>query len=636
MQILLLTPPMTQLNTPYPATSFLAGFLRHQGYDVSQSDLALELALQLFSSAGIRRIIRHLRSVKNPGKSRHFILETFLRQQHSYLRAIDPVIRFLQGKDPSLAYQIVNGSFLPEGRRLKAIDRESLGWALGNQSVQDLAKHLASLFLDEIADVIREGIEPRFGLAKYAEKLAESTISFTPLHRALKRAGAGQGTLIDVFLDEIVEEQLKKFYPQVVAITAPFSGNVYGAFRIAQAIKLRSPEIKTVLGGGYVNTELRDLSEPRVFDYFDYVTLDDGEWPLLRIVGNLANRSRPELLRTYVRERGKVKWLEGKQSQPCTKMPPPSTRGLKLDSYLSFMEVLNPMHRLWSDGRWNKLMIAHGCYWKKCTFCDVSLDYIARYEPKSASLVVDEIEALISETGQTGFHFVDEAAPPALLKAVAREILRRGLVITWWGNIRFEKAFTHGLTSLLARSGCVAVSGGLEAASDRLLKLMQKGVSVEQVTRVTQAFAQAGIMVHAYLIYGFPSQTLQETIDSLERVRQLFEQGCVQSAFWHRFSATVHSPVGRAPAKYGIKLAPTSRQLKSAKVPVFAKNDLLFTDSKGCSDKQKEALGQGLDKAVFNYMHAAGFDLPLQSWFSIPVPEPSLSKSEIREFLLKG
>src|SRR6185312_10968974 len=159
-----------------------------------------------------------------------------------------------------------------------------------------------------------------------------------------------------------------------------------------------------------------------------------------------------------------------------------------------------------------------------------------------------------AETGQTGFHFVDEAAPPAALEALANRLIERGVVITWWGNIRFEKAFTPELCKLLARSGCVAVSGGLEVASDRLLALMKKGVTVEQVARVTRAFSTAGVMVHAYLMYGFPTETAQDTVDALERVRQLFAEGCVQSAFWHRFTATAHSPIGQEPKLFGIRL----------------------------------------------------------------------------------
>ncbi|MEJ7600090.1 MAG: radical SAM protein, partial [Kofleriaceae bacterium] len=358
-----------------------------------------------------------------------------------------------------------------------------------------------------------------------------------------------------------------------------------------------APATRIALGGGYVNTELRELTDPRVFDYVDYVTLDDGEAPLVALIEHLREPSRP-LLRTFVRRDGAVALVTDASLHdiPIRDAGTPTYAGLALDRYVSLFEMLNPMHRLWSDGRWNKLTIAHGCYWKQCTFCDVNLDYIARYDRAPADLLVDRIEQLIAETGQTGFHFVDEAAPPAALRALAERLLARNVMITWWGNVRFEKAFTPELCDLLARAGCVAISGGLEVASDRLLELMKKGVTVEQVARVTRALTDAGIMVHAYLMYGFPTETAQDTIDALERVRQLFAEGCVQSAFWHRFTATVHSPIGRAPELFGIRLRP-------APTITFARNDVAFDDPTGCDH---DFFADGLRKALYNYMHGIG------------------------------
>jgi radical SAM family protein len=297
----------------------------------------------------------------------------------------------------------------------------------------------------------------------------------------------------------------------------------------------------------------------------------------------------------------------------------PTYRGLPMDGYLSLLEMLNPMHRLWSSGRWNKLTIAHGCYWKKCSFCDITLDYIARYDLAGADLLVDRMEALIAETGQTGFHFVDEAAPPAGLKALAERLMARKVVCTWWGNIRFEKTFTPELAALLARSGCVALSGGLEVASDRLLERMQKGVTVAQVARVTRALTDAGIMVHAYLMYGFPTETAQETIDALERVRQLFAAGCVQSAFWHRFAATAHSPIGQAPQLFGIRLQPEP-------AVSFARNDLGFDDPTGTDH---DRFGEGLKKALYNYMHGLGLELSVDQWFAPPPSPPRRGRARV-------
>jgi radical SAM superfamily enzyme YgiQ (UPF0313 family) len=350
---------------------------------------------------------------------------------------------------------------------------------------------------------------------------------------------------------------------------------------------------------------------------------------LLALLDHLSGkRSSSRLIRTFIRNaKGVVEYINWPEPDvPFEEVGTATWDGLPLDSYLSLLDMLNPMHRLWSDGRWNKLTVAHGCYWKKCSFCDVSLDYISRYETASASLLVDRIEQIVAETGQTGFHFVDEAAPPKILKALAEELIRRQVTISWWGNIRFEKTFTPELAELFAQSGCIAMSGGLEVASDRLLNLMQKGVSVEQVAHVTKSFSDVGILVHAYLMYGFPTQTVQETVDSLEYVRQLFENGCIQSGFFHRFTCTVHSPVGKDPKAYGIELVPLP--------PVtFAKNDIAFIDPTGTDH---DSLGHGLKKAIYNYMHGIALDQDVKTWFDLPgqkTPKTTISRQAIAKAL---
>jgi radical SAM superfamily enzyme YgiQ (UPF0313 family) len=610
VRILLLTPPMTQLNTPYPATAYLTGFLRQHAarlrLEVAQADPGIELFLHLYSRTGIRRVCEALRGADRSGSPS---VATFVRHGDRYVSTVDAIVRFLQGHDPSLALRIVSRDFLPEGPRFASLDQgpghdddDALGWAFGNLGLADRAKHLASLYVDDIADAIRDGVDPRFELSRYGERLAASAPSFDPLREALE----GPATLVDELLGDITRAHLAQHQPDLVGLTVPFPGNVYGALRIARTIRAAAPATRIVLGGGYVNTELRELSDPRVFDYVDFITLDDGERPLLALIDHLRDPTAP-LLRTFIREDDRVvlRSDERLHDVPLRDAGTPTYDGLPLASYTSLLELLNPMHRLWSDGRWNKLTIAHGCYWRKCSFCDVTLDYIARYDPASADVLVDRIEAIVAETGQTGFHFVDEAAPPAGLRALAERLLARNVVITWWGNIRFEKSFTPELARLLAASGCVAVSGGLEVASDRLLALMKKGVTVEQVARVTHAFAEAGVMVHAYLMYGFPTETTQETVDALERVRQLFAAGCIQSAFWHRFAATVHSPIGKDPALFGIRLhtAPTR----------FARNEVEFSDPTGTNH---DMLGEGLRRALYNYMHGLGFDQDVRTWFA--------------------
>ncbi len=632
-RVLSVIPPMTQLNTPYPSTAYLTGFLRSRGFAAVQADLALALVLKLLSADGLRAVHRHVDG--QPASERSASVQHFAERHAVYAAAIDPTIRFLQGSDSTLAHRICSRAFLPEGPRFASLDvfeadaegGDPMAWAFGALGVQDRARHLATLFLNDIADVIRDAVDARFEFVRYGESLAASQASYEPLARAL----AAPPSLIDSLLHTLTLAALQQHQPSVVLLSVPFPGALYGALRIAQSIKAAQPHITTVLGGGYVNTELRELQEPRLFDHIDYVTLDAGERPLLALLDHLqGGRSAQRLVRTFHRVDGAVKYTNFVEPDvPFDDVGTPTWDGLPTAQYLSLLDMLNPMHRLWSDGRWNKLTVAHGCYWKKCSFCDVSLDYISRYDAATATTLVDRIESIVAETGQTGFHFVDEAAPPKSLKALAAELQQRQVAISWWGNIRFEKTFTPQLCQQLADSGCIAISGGLEVASDRLLALMKKGVSVDQVARVTKGFADAGVMVHAYLMYGFPTQTVQDTVDALELVRQLFVEGCIHSGFWHRFTCTVHSPVGLHPQEYGVTLVLPPAP-PGPPGPLFARNDIGFADPTGVDH---DALGAGLKKAIYNYMHGVGLEEDVRMWWDQPMPKTRVVRRRIQNAL---
>ncbi len=616
VSVYLVTPPFTQLNTPYPATAYLKGFLNTRGISSFQSDLGIDVTNALFSSTGLRDIFS---SIPAGGTFSENVQRIISLKEH-YIRTIDRVMLFLKGKNPTLAHLISARDFLPEAGRFAQLD--DLAWAFGTMGVQDKAKHIATMYMEDLSDLLQECIDEHFGFSRYAEKLGRSANSFDALYEALNRPY----TYVDELLVKILDQQVRLLSPKLVAISVPFPGNLYAAFRCGQYIKKHYPGTAIAMGGGFPNTELRSLSDPRVFEFLDFITLDDGEAPIEAVLQHIdGDRKEEELKRTFLLKDNKVVYINSsacsdyKQSQTGT----PDYTDLHLDEYISAIEIINPMHRLWSDGRWNKLTMAHGCYWGKCTFCDISLDYIKLYEPLTASLLCDRMEELIRQTGENGFHFVDEAAPPALMRELALEIIRRQMVVSWWTNIRFEKSFTRDLCILLKASGCIGVSGGLEVASDRLLGLIQKGITVSQVARVNRNFTEAGIMVHAYLMYGFPTQTDQETIDSLEMVRQMFAAGILQSAFWHEFTMTAHSPVGLEPEKFMVKK-------QTSLAGEFANNDIEHIDPVGANHPQ---YAFGLKKSLLNYMHATCIDHPLQKWFDFKVPKTTIPPDYIMRSL---
>ena len=593
MKALLVTPPLTQLNTPYPATCHLLGFLHSRNHNAEQMDLGIELIGRLFTGTMLKRIFEAASQHSRLSKANRIILQ----QADFYIRTIDPVMRFLGGKDATLAQRFCELTFWPESKRLPS--DEDLEWGFGLIGNYDRATHLCTLFLKDLCDFINSTIDPHFELIRYAESLCLRLPEFRPLQNELQKPL----TLIDTLMLDIFSQRMALCKPDLVGFSVPFPGNLYSALRCAQWIRQNFPQVKIVMGGGYVNTELRSLTDPALFDFIDYLVFDDGELPLLRIMDG------GELIRTLYRDDAgaiiRVNF-DSKENIPFAESGTPSYEGLLQNNYINMIELTNPMHALWSNGKWNKLMLAHGCYWGKCAFCDGALDYVKRFDQAPVELIVDRMEAVIAQTGQTGFHFVDEAAPPALLRKLAEEIIRRKLTVSYWTNVRFEKSYTPELCYLLAQSGCIAISGGLEVASPRILKMINKGITVESASESMRNFTEAGIMTHAYLMYGFPTETARETIDSLEVVRNLFANGWIQSAFWHRYAMTIHSPSGICPESVGAKhvdqpLAP------------FANNEIPFTTSQ---EIDLDFYGKGLNLATYNYMQGAGYDIPVKKWFN--------------------
>ncbi len=589
MRTTLITPPLVQLNTPYPATAYLGRALREAGLPCTQRDLGIELVHRVFSASGLRAIFDAAEAADGPLPPEAWKV---LAQRRRYEATIDAMIAYLRGDDRGFAPRLRLGGGLPIGPRAQRAK------ARGLPPGDDAARLMATHTLADLVDLIAHCIDPGFSLSRYQHHLAVGPVSFDPIAARLE-----QTTLIDAMLDDLADAVIADS-PDLLGVTVPFPGTLYAALRIGR--RARAAGIPVLMGGGYVNTELREVSEPRLWDCVDALTHDDGEGPLLAWIEHAAGGAD---------SRHRTRTRKGSLDRPAPSrhfVPAAWYGDLDLSRYLQVLDTTNPAHRLWSDGRWNKITLAHGCYWRRCAFCDVSLDYISRFEPARITTLVDQMSELIEVTGHRGFHFTDEAAPPRLLRDLALEILRRDLAVTLWGNIRFERAFTPDLCRLLAAAGLVAVTGGLEVASDRLLRAMDKGITVKQAARASQAFQQAGVRVHAYLMYGFPTQTDAETVDSMEVVRQMFAAGVIDSAFWHRFVLTRHSPVARDPERFGVVVPPAPSG--------FALNDLPHRDPTG---GEHDRFDRPLEVSLAAWMAGTGLDRSVASWFDAPVPSPT-------------
>ncbi len=599
-KIVLLTVPFVQLSSPYPATAFLKGALVQENYAVEQHDLSLRLALKLFSRTGLAELFAETEKALEEGKIElSEPLVSFLIKKEQYISATEPVIAFLQGKYPQLAHRILSRTYLPEGSRFDELENLELK----NDSSEE-AVHLASLFIDDLTDLCRNTVLPNFGLSCYASSLADSSnMTFDDMASFLKEEDLLTRWLAG-YLRKIDLEGCR-----FVGISVPFPGNFCMAMKTAQILKEIRPDIKIVLGGGFINTGLRNIKEKRLFEFADYFVLDEGELPLMKLADFLDGKCTSDsLVRTFYLEDDRICY-SGNDTQDYKKPFVPDYTGLPLDSYFTLRESTNPMHSLWSQRIYLKLRMAHGCYHHGCTFCDTALSYIAEYRAEKGAFLADSVEKLMKETGIRTFHFVDEAMPASVLKEFCLEVIRRGLDIIWWGNIRFDKVFDSDLPRLMAHAGCIAVTGGMESGCNRILELMNKKTNVENIVRVSAAFAEAGILVHGYLIYGFPGEKPEEIAQTLEVVRQMFLKRIIHSVFFHRFGLTVHSEIYRCPEKFGV-------------TGIIGKEGRLTDYDIGHKEtiplKQLDRIGEGLNKAVYNFNFGNSMEMPASQWLNIP------------------
>ena len=619
MKYLLVTPPFVQLNTPYPATGVLKAWLKERGHEVLQCDLGIELADKIFCRSFMEDLFE--RAFQKDRLSAKAKSVAMLKKE--YLSTIDSVWNFLKGKDNTLANRIAVRGFLPEATQFKKIKDEDVDWAYGTTTTMDKALHFATIYIEDLADFVAGVLDCNFSLIRYEEQISVAAPTFDYIYAKLQNSPANE---LEILAIELFDTKFKHINPDVVGFSIPFPGTVMMAMRLAQYVKQQHQDCCVVMGGGYVNTELRSISDVKFFEDIDFLLFDDGELPLESVGEYAAGKiEKNAIIRAkYIDNKKVVDSNNWSANIPFNELPSPDYSDLKMDEYISLVEFTNPMHKLWSDGRWNKLTMAHGCYWAKCAFCDTQLDYIGRYDAPKAEVVVERMKDIIKQTGVTGFHFTDEALPPKLLREVCKLIIEQDLVVSFWGNIRFEKTFDSEFATLLAQAGCIAASGGLEVASPRILQLINKGVTIEQAVKCCRDLNDAGIMVHAYLMYAFPSQTAREAVESLEIVRQMFEEGIVQSAFWHRYAMTIHSPSGCNPEQYGAKRADSEPN-------PFANNAVPFTTDD--DNIEWNIIGRAMASATQNYMLGKGYEIPMKNWFNGIYPNPNIPKNYIARII---
>ncbi|MDR2111046.1 MAG: radical SAM protein [Spirochaetaceae bacterium] len=653
--VILIQPPFVQLNGPYPAPYYLKSFLEARGYKTAVWDHSIGLFERIFCRSGLERIFADARisyERREPGRPGYgpdlrnrgilYYVERFLSEETRWLSCIGRLTAFLRGRDREFGHLLAleNGT-LPAGPRFDARLKSPEAGAISPGT----APLLAGKLLADLADFITVTLDPSFSLVRYAPALTGSSGNdFPVIQEGLN------GYILNTFYRPFLEETWTTLEnsgtaPLILGVTIPFPGCLAGALTCAGSAKTHFRDrAVTIAGGGYVNTELRFLESRGFFDYFDYLSFDRGYGSLERILdhvyradgrGREAETGDPRLYKTMYRSGGRIikpGELSGTLSatdRESVKTVFPDYGGVDFSRYLYPADGTHPMHRLWSDGHWLKVYLAHGCCWHACAFCDTELDYIRGYEPVDPEALFRHLTDQAEKTGVRAIHLTDEAAPVSSLIRFAElnheADATRGEPFVFWGNIRFQRDFTPDTAALLAAGGLVGVSAGIEVATEGGLKRLGKGIGLADVIRACAAFKEAGILTHGYLIYGYWDEDDQEIVNSAEILRRLFAEGLLDSAFWHKFVLTRHSRlygewrrglhrdlVVRDPGD------PSPDQGGDRGGKIFARNDLRFEGEEGF-----DRFTGPLDKLLAAWM-AGDTSLPVEEAFPFRVPKPTV------------
>ena len=659
MNVVIINPPLVQLNSPYPSGAYLSAFFKKMNGSVLWKDLSIELFYSIFSKDGLTKLfsLSEETALKMADKAENngdeitaFNLRRYISNKAAWINWIDFITTVLQDGNKNYStrekeHQFLYSPFAPRGNRMD----NYLANLSKEPDVDDL-RFLCSYALADLSDYITAVFDKEFSLIRYAEALT-----------------VDESSLIDI-LTKIDSPVMKEFYAPVldkvfsnskgdennafelmennpektlVCISIPFAGTFVPALYTARYLKQQfGNKVFVVIGGGFVNTELREASEEQLADFIDAISYDRGYGSYKALLEN------PKLLSFEKSTEDKTKtgslyklrlFQKNKEviiTEPLWNDPDyeafeaettaalvPDYSDIDFSPYLRVCDDKNPMHRLWTDGTWIKAYLAHGCYWHKCAFCDTKLDYVCSYKPVNVEALYEGLKTTAESKNIYGIHFVDEALPAASLKKFALLNARDGNPLYYWGNVRFEKSFSKDLAVFLSYCGFGGVSAGLEVATGTGLKNINKGTDIDSIVSACAAFKEAGILVHAYMIYGFWYDTPQSIIDSMETLRQFFAAGLLDSAFWHKFVLTRNSSVYDS-------LKDRVKENKQSKA--LAKNNVHFE-----GEEKYEKYGLPLESALDAWMHGDKLEMKVQKWFDFPMPSPSIQRDYIEKIIEK-
>ncbi len=606
MKLLFIIPPFITPNSPYPSTQILTAYTNSRDITSEQYDLSIAAINSIFTTNFLKQIF-----LINPYKNDKLCL-SILKKKDIYISSINHLINFLKNTESGFSH------FLSEKKNFIPVTLPEI-----NDSENDLwfgglerSAYYATYLLNDIVYYIRQNIDSNFQINRYAEK-----ISVFPDFQKIIETINNPPTIIESIFLTLFEKKIETFQPDLIGFSIPFPGCFYSSIRCAQFIKNKYKHIKIIFGGGFCNTEFNFLKEKKLFQFIDYLVIDDNPERIMNIIYFEQKKITCDKLKnTYKLDvNNNLFFVKSNEPSALSKYNNYSLQGLNRGDYFYLLENIAPPLYFYTFQYWNKIQLSRGCYWHRCKFCDTSLQYIKNFSQDNIDNIINNIKKLIYFSNSRYFHFTDEAAPPALLKKLAQRLIAENLYISYFTNIRFDKVFFNSeFAELMSKSGCMFITGGLETITNDSLLKINKGFSLADAAKTIRVLSENEILVHAYLMFGIPGQSENELIDFLEIARQFFRTGLIRTAYLHRFSLTYHSDFYKNYEKYKLH--------KIVEPQGFADNEAQYSE---LNSPIFELYSKHLQSAIFNFNRGAGYDIPVNNWFPFKTPKTSIKKNYV-------
>jgi anaerobic magnesium-protoporphyrin IX monomethyl ester cyclase len=517
MRVALVYPPTCDPTAPYLAVPMLTGFLRANGVEVLPIDANIEAFDDLFEPGPLRalagRLDGRLRELDRRGSLGH-------EEQLEYAA----IVRALGD-----AHAVPNGIL----RAKRALRDEA--------SFFDPVEYASAVATIEAA--LRAVSAACFPLH------LDFTAYRTPLGMTsmdeIARAGDPSLDPFDAYVESTLIPRLAASRADVVGLSVCFPGQLQPAYSFAQKIKRALPHIHLTCGGPGITQMMVRLSGTRLANAlgpFDSACLYEGEHTLLALVRAVAEKtSLREVPNVVLRDRllG-ARVSSGHGMIDLRDLPAPDFDGMPLERYLSPRLVLpyDP---------------TRGCYWGKCTFCHYGLAEVgtATYRERDVARAVEHLRALSERHATRYFYLSQDSVAPKTLVKLSQAMIDAGLSLRWATDLKPEKYFTPERAETLRRAGAVACALGVESASPRVLRLIDKGAPPSVVSDVIDRLADAGVAAEAMCFTDFPTESYDEAISTLEFLHQRKDR--VAMFIVGEFGLTHGSLVAQDPAKFGIE-----------------------------------------------------------------------------------